>query len=196
MFPEIALQARWLYTVWLGLCCPNFSSLCWSCWRPGSAWPLRATAAWKPFPLVRIFRFMCASSPSQAHLLFFFALLPLHGMCTVMEPLVAALLSLVQGWYWQPRFLHATGPPWFQLGLGLDFKSRDMGTCRGSIPPRGRYCIDLLFSCFSAYREERHGFSSGVHSHRGRCVYCCFFIFLSSPLSYYFAILCVWLASC
>ena len=39
--------------------------------------------------------------------------------------------------------LLANGPPRFQLGLRLTSKSRDMETCRGSIPPMGMslYCF-------------------------------------------------------
>ena len=42
------------------------------------------------------------------------------------------------------------GSPRLRLGLGLDFKSKVMWTCRGSIPPRGRdpncrYYFHLIF---------------------------------------------------
>ena len=40
--------------------------------------------------------------------------------------------------------LLANGPPRFQLGLGLSFKSKNSGICRGSIPP-----MDMSLYCFN-----------------------------------------------
>ena len=85
-------------------------------------------------------------------------------------------------WYWQPWLQCATGPPWFQLVLGLDFKSRDMGACRGSIPPRGRYYTDLPLSSLRFIAKSTMAWlSKPIHD------YFCFLIFLSSLLSSHLA---------